>query len=263
MKFIHISDIHLIDKTQPSLYGTDPYCRLEKALESVKRWHSDAKFVVITGDLCDNASSFAYTKLRSIIENYDIDIYPILGNHDRRDLFELQFPEFIHGGFVQYVKNTDGKVFLFLDTLVESKPYGKFCDNRLKWLENQLKSHTKEYIYLFMHHHPLTCGLYEMDNHANFRTSEEFWRLLAEFKNVKHISFGHIHRIMHGVKNGISLHSTRSTTFQVAYCPDSKKEYLTNKENPTYAIVEIDKLGDARVHHHEYMDEDRVYLGFC
>ena len=263
MKFIHISDTHLIGDKQPSLYGIDPYFRLEKALDSVYKWHSDARFVAITGDLCDNASDFAYAKLQSIVKNYNLDIYPILGNHDRRDMFESYFSEFKHDGFVQYVKNIDDKVFIFLDTLAEGSPYGEFCNNRLKWLENQLKRHDKKYIYLFMHHHPISCGLYEMDNHANFRTSKEFWSLLSRFKNVKHISFGHIHRIMHSVKDGISLHSTRGTAFQVAYRPDSEKEYLTNEENPTYAIIETDKTGDTRVHHHEYMNEDRLYAGLC
>lgn len=263
MKFIHISDTHLTSDIQPSLYGIDSYFRLEIALRSIDKWHSDAKFVVITGDLCNNVSDFAYAKLQSIVKNYDIDIYPMLGNHDRRDLFEPYFAKFIHEGFVQYVKNIDDKVFIFLDTLVEGKPYGEFCDSRLKWLENQLKRYSKENIYLFMHHHPIACGLYEMDNQANFRTSKEFWKLLGRFKNIKHISFGHIHRIMHSVKNGISMHSTRSTTFQVAYKPNSKVEYLTNEENPTYAIIDIDKDGDTRVHHHEYMNEDRFYLGEC
>jgi 3',5'-cyclic AMP phosphodiesterase CpdA len=262
LKFIHISDVHLIDEHQPNLYGVNPYFRLEKAFESIKKEHSDAKFIVLSGDLCDNASDFAYGRLFCMIENLPFEVYPILGNHDKKELFLSHFSEFEDGGFVQYVKNIDDKAFIFLDTSVENQPYGQLCQSRLKWLENQLKIHKKKDIYLFMHHHPVNCGLYVMDNFANFKTSKEFWRLLGGYKNVKHISFGHIHRIFHATKNGVSLHSTRGTAFQVAYTPNEKKEYLTNEENPTYAIVDIQD-DSLKIHHHEYLNEDRVYLGDC
>ncbi len=263
MKFIHISDPHLIGDERSSLYGIDPDFRLKKAFESIEKSHSDAKFVTITGDLSNSASSLAYAKLQTIMKNSKLDVYPILGNHDKREIFKSYFPEFINDGFVQYTKKIDNKVFLFLDTLVEDKPYGELCKNRTRWLQNQLKTYNDEWVYIFMHHHPISCGLHEMDTVANFKTAELFWNMLKPYNNVKHISFGHIHRIMHSYKDGISLHSTRSTTFQVAYKPDDKVEYLTNKENPTYAIIDIDDDGNTRVHHHEYMDEERFYLGEC
>ncbi|MFK5882183.1 MAG: phosphodiesterase [Sulfurospirillum sp.] len=263
MKFIQISDPHLIGDERPSLYGIDPNFRLDKAFESIKKWHSDAKFVVITGDLSNSASDLAYAKLQTVIKNSKFSVYPILGNHDKRDIFKSYFSEFTNDGFIQYAKKIDDKAFLFLDTLMEDKSYGELCDSRIKWLKNQLEIYNNKFLYIFMHHHPISCGMHEMDTVANFKTQQKFWDLLKPYKNIKHISFGHIHRIMHSSKNGISLHSTRSTTFQVAYKPDNKVEYLTNEENPTYAIINIDKDGNTRVHHHEYLSEDRFYLGEC
>ena len=64
---------------------------------------------------------------------------------------------------------------------------------------------------------------------------------------------------MHVARDSVTMHSTRSTTFQVAYQPQSKLEYLTNKEKPTYAIMEIQKNDTIRIHHHEYLDEKRYY----
>jgi 3',5'-cyclic AMP phosphodiesterase CpdA len=263
LKFIQISDTHLIEDWQPSIYGIDPTFRLEKAIESINKWHKDTSFITITGDLCNQASKEVYAKLHAITKNSILPIYPILGNHDNREIFAKFYPELMDDGFVQYVKKIDGKIFIFLDTLVKGKPYGKLCDTRFKWLSIQLQKYKNKPIYICMHHHPIKCGLYEMDNKANFKTSEFFWNLLRKYNNIKHISFGHIHRIMHSTKNGISLHSTRSTAFQVAYRPDSKEEFLTNEENPTYAIIDIDKNNDARVHHHEYLNEDRIYKGLC
>jgi len=251
----------LIGGDSNSLYGIDPYDRFEQALKSINKWHSDADFIVITGDLTDCASSSAYASLRSVIKESKIPIYLILGNHDKRDIFFKYFTQFTTDSFVQYTRKIENKVFIFLDTLVEDKPYGELCKLRMKWLENILEKNNDNLVYFFMHHHPMDCGLYEMDNMANFKSSEIFWSLLKKYDNVKHISFGHIHRIMHGLKYGISLHSTRSTTFQVAYRPDKKEEFLSNEENPTYAILQSLEDDSFRVHHHEFMNEDKIYLG--
>jgi 3',5'-cyclic AMP phosphodiesterase CpdA len=263
LKFIQISDTHLIGDECHSLYGLDPKSRLIKALQSIDKWHKDAKFIAITGDLTNDGSSSAYKNLQEIISNSNFPIYPILGNHDKRDSFCQYFQGFKNSNFIQYAKEIDGKVFLFLDTLVENQPYGLFCQNRLDWIESQLQAYKDKKIYIFMHHHPIPSGLYDMDTMANFKSSEIFWNMLKKYKNIKHIAFGHLHRIMHSCKDGISLHSTRSTAFEVAYRTDCKEEYLTNAENPTYAIIDINKDGDTRVHHHEYLSEDKIYIGEC
>jgi len=261
MKIIQLSDLHLIGEDSSLLYGIDPYERLELALKSIEKNHSDATFIVITGDLTDNSSHKGYEVLKSIVDKSSIPMHLILGNHDNRDIFSNYFPDLFEDEFVQYTKKIDGKVFLFLDTLVEDESYGEFCDIRMKWLKNRLEEYRKESIYIFMHHHPIDSGLYEMDNLANFKSKELFWSLLKKYKNIKHISFGHLHRIMHSMKDNISLHSTRSTTFQVAYRPDEKSEFLTNDESPTYAIMDIMQDGNPRIHHHEFMNEDRFYRG--
>jgi 3',5'-cyclic AMP phosphodiesterase CpdA len=261
MKIIQLSDLHLIGNKNKSLYGIDPNFRLKKALKSIEKNHSDAKFIVITGDLTDNASIQSYKFLAEIIKNCTIPIYVIVGNHDKRDVFAKYFGHLVNEGFIQFTKKIENKVHIFLDTLVENKSYGELCSSRMAWLKDRLDESTEDLVYIYMHHHPIDSGLYEMDNMANFKSSKEFWDLLKKYQNVKHISFGHLHRIMHSSKQNISLHSTRSTAFQVAYQPDSKTEYLTNEEQPTYALIEIVEEGNTRIHHHEFMNEDRFYLG--
>ena len=58
MKFIHITDIHLVSG-DGLLNGSVPSERLEKCLDDILKWHSDAEFCVISGDL----SEFAEKKL--------------------------------------------------------------------------------------------------------------------------------------------------------------------------------------------------------
>jgi len=258
VKIIHLTDTHILGAERANVYGIDVALQLKKALKSIEKYHSDANFIVITGDLVDVATYDSYELLDKILSKSKIPIYLIVGNHDSRDYFSQFFPEFINGKFVQYTQQFEDKNFIFLDTLVEEERYGMMCQDRLGWLEEQLGLHPELSTYLFMHHHPIDSGLYEMDVIADFRSKDPFWEIVDRYPNIKHISFGHIHRIMHAYKGSVSMHATRSTTFQVSYQPDTQLEYLTNQEKPTYAIMDILSDDSARMHHHEYLDE-RIY----
>jgi len=263
MKFIHLSDTHILGREEPSLYGLNPDIMLKRALKSIKKMHKDAAFIVITGDISDNGKKLSYKKLKTVAKKSKIEILPILGNHDFRENFAYYFPELMcKNGFIQYVREVDNIAFIFLDTLSIGNAYGELCSIRLSWLKEQLERFKNRYIYIFMHHHPVECGLYMMDNYANFKSSDEFWKLLDNYNNIKHITFGHIHGIQHSIRGGVSMHSTKSTTFQVAYLPTKMHEFLTNEE-PTYAIVTINSQGDSTIKHHQFLTEERIFTGRC
>ncbi len=262
MKIIHLSDTHIIEKSKKNLYGINPSLRLEKALQSIRANHSNASMIIISGDLVNTPSSKAYNTFCKIIKRYDFPVYPIIGNHDDRDIFFDFFPQFKNDGFAQYIVDIEEFAFVFLDTNVKNKPYGRLCSKRLKWIEETLKNKQDKEIYIFMHHHPLASGMYEMDNTANLKESDKFWNIIEKYKNIKHITFGHLHRITQMNKGNISLHSTKSTVFEVAYRPNEEREYLTNEEKPTYAIMNINR-NFLLIHHHEFLNEDDIYEGNC
>ena len=258
MKIIHLSDTHILGKLRDNLFGLSPIQRLKKALKSINKNHKDASFIVITGDLVDYATPQAYEIFNSVVNRSKIPVYPILGNHDNRELFKKYHPKLFNENFVQYDFVLEDKAFIFLDTLDQGKESGKLCKIRLKWLKSKLKEHKTKDTYIFMHHHPIECGLHEFDTNANFKTAKEFWDLLSNYNNIKHITFGHIHRDMNAVKGNITMHSCRSTTFQVALKMNEDTEYLTNKEKPAYVIMDI-KDDTIRLHEHEYLDESKYY----
>jgi len=262
MKFIHLTDTHILGREEPSLYGLNPDIMLKRALKSIKKMHSDATFIVITGDISDNGKKLSYKKLKTITKKSKIEILPILGNHDCRENFSYYFSELEDNGFIQYSRVYDNFAFIFLDTLSVGNSYGELCPKRLNWLQKELERFKKHHIYLFMHHHPIECGLFMMDNQANFKSSYEFWSIISKYSNIKHITFGHIHGILHSVKGTITMHSTRSTTFQVAYLPTKQQEFLTNEE-PTYAIVTLDHRGNITIRHHQFLTEERIFSGRC
>mgnify|MGYP002059127644 FL=1 len=67
MKFIHLTDTHVIG--DGLLYGQDPAARLLAAVASINAEHSDAGFVVLTGDMTHWGDAAAYARFLSEIKN--------------------------------------------------------------------------------------------------------------------------------------------------------------------------------------------------
>ena len=62
MKFIHISDIHLVPE-DGDLNGCIPSERLEACLIDIEQHHYDTEFCVVSGDLAEFAEPEAYAHL--------------------------------------------------------------------------------------------------------------------------------------------------------------------------------------------------------
>jgi 3',5'-cyclic AMP phosphodiesterase CpdA len=258
MKIIHLSDTHILDDRNKTLKGINPAINLEKALQSIEKNHNDAEFIVITGDLVESPSKKAYEIFYEIIKKSTIPVYPLIGNHDDRELFLKFFPAFQSDRFAQYFFVTDNLAFVFLDTNVKNQIFGKLCDKRLEWLENILQKNRDKNLFIFMHHHPIEVGMYKMDNEYDLKNKNEFFNLINKFNNVKHISFGHVHRIIQVYKNSISLNSTRALVSSIVYNPKLKEEYFTNEEKPTYAVLNILK-DTLLIHYCEFLNEERIF----
>ncbi len=257
-KYIHISDLHLIDRGH--LYGINPISRFKKALESIKKHHSNSDFVVITGDLSDKGSVKSYEILKEAIDSFPIPIHLILGNHDNRSNFLKVFPEYENSNkFVQYLKEYDDRVFIFLDTLAKKNTGGKLCKKRFKWLKDRLKENSSKPLYIFMHHNPIESGMYLFDDGGwGLEKRDKFWELLEKYENIKHISFGHIHQEIMASENHITLNCTKATVHQIAYFTSLKEEYLTIAEDPAYAIIEMKKKS-TRVSWHKFLKDEEIF----
>lgn len=59
MKFIHFTDLHLVPRGE-KLWGFDPVARFEACLSDLAKFHADAEFCVISGDLTDRGDIASY-----------------------------------------------------------------------------------------------------------------------------------------------------------------------------------------------------------
>ena len=244
MKFIHLTDLHLVPPGE-SLWGLDPFARLDVALTDIATHHADADFVAITGDLTERGDIAAYEALRDRLKRLPLETHLILGNHDDRANYLQVFGGADEAGHVQKGFVHDGAHWLFLDTLKgPPSSAGLYDAPRREWLTKRLDDAKGAPVYLFMHHPPFDIAHPLMDL-IKLDDAEDFAALLKDH-DVRHIFFGHAHRTISGVWRGIPFSALPSLNHQLPLVGGSV-ETVYSDEPPMYAVVTV-KDGMTIVH---------------
>ncbi len=253
MKFIHLTDTHLVDPVQ-MLHGLDPASRFSPAIDSINTLHADAECCIISGDLTDAGEPAAYQFLAERIARSLIPCHLMVGNHDHHAHFRRCFPgtPVDESGFVQYTLETSAGVFVFLDTVLEGTHSGFYCEARQAWLKESLDKYRDRPVFLFMHHPPFDIQMPCLDS-IGLTNKQEFAEIVRGHKNIRHLFFGHAHRPLSGNWNGISFSSLRGTNHQVGLDFETHKIIYVD-EPPEYNVVFISDQ-TLVVHTHPYLNE--------
>ena len=240
MKFIHITDIHLVGKGE-MLHGLSPQSRLKACLDDIAKWHKDASFCVISGDLAEFGDAPAYQVLQEQLASFPLPCFLLIGNHDNRDIFQSVFKDCPkdENGFVQHRHEAEGKVFLFLDSTKDGAGAheGQLCTKRLAWLQDELIKAGDKPTYLFLHHPPFDIGVTYVDD-IRLVEADAFAETLKVAKNIRHIFYGHVHRMTYVNWRGIPFTSLCGLNHQIPLNPESTiSEYCD--EAPAYGVVDI------------------------
>lgn len=215
MKFIHLTDTHVIGEGE--LYGQDPAARLRAAVDTINAEHSDADFVVLTGDMTHWGDAAAYARFSREIKKLNMPVHLMVGNHDDTTAFFAAFPETPRdgNGFVQSGFETPFGRFLLLDTKDPETHADAYCSARQAWLDRELYQ-TDGPIVLFMHHQPFKTGIAAMDR-IMLQDAEAIYNVIAPHKaRIRHLFFGHVHSAIFGNWRGISCSCMHGLNHQVA-----------------------------------------------
>lgn len=259
MKIIHISDFHL---TAPGerLCGLDPHDRAGRCLDDIARWHDDAAFCVISGDIADKGQVEAYYWLSKRLEGFPLRVFVMTGNHDDREALSNAFPEARRDedGFLQDAHSTPAGIFLFLDTLKGPVSEGAYCERRRAWLSRQLEHARGRPVWIFMHHPPFDVGIPYMDR-IKLEEADAFAQVIEAHQNIRHIFFGHVHRAAYVQWKGISCTSLPGTNHQVPLRREAVGAAYS-LEPPMYGVVMLD--GEVtRVHFEACLDRYPANIG--
>lgn len=261
MKLIHITDTHLVAEGD-ILYGLDPYARLCACIDDILQHHTDAVACVITGDLTHRGELAAYQALAKQLQRLPMPVYPLMGNHDRRDIFHQIFPHGLRDahGYVQGVVRHGQHSLVMLDTLSEGENGGRFDGPRPQWLEQTLaqEAQSGQQVLLFLHHPPFSIGIPSLDCMSLFNP-KMLADVLRKFSHVQHMFFGHVHRPLCGSWQGISFSTMRGLNHQVPFDLVTVSPVPKSHEPPAYAVSLI--APDMVVaHFHDFLDTSTLAI---
>ena len=256
MKFVHITDLHLVPPGE-TLWGLDPFARLDACLSDIAAHHAGAAFCAITGDLAENGEVAAYEALRRRLAAFPIETHLMLGNHDDRTNYLGVFGGADSAGFVQHAIARENAHFLFLDTLKgPPSSAGLYDAPRRAWLSGQLAKARGAPVYLFMHHPPFNIGHALMDL-IKLDEPERFAGLIKGH-DIRHIFFGHAHRAISGQWRGIPFSALPSLNHQLPLVGTSV-ETVYSDEPPMYAAVLIE-AGCTIVHSDAFLNRGQARM---
>ena len=241
LKIIHLTDLHLIEPGE-KLFGLSPHACVDRCLEDIVKWHSDADFCIITGDLTHVGQPEAYAWLRDRLSAYPLTTHLMIGNHDDPSAFKAHFPEtpVDQHGFIQHAFDTPAGRMVLLDTYKGATSEGSYCERRRNWLRTQLDAAKGEPAWLFMHHPPFDISNKYMDR-IKLEDHAAFGDLITAYDNIRHIFYGHIHRPGYVNWRGIPFTSLPSLNHQVPLSRGAVDGKPYSYEPPMYGVVLIDE----------------------
>ena len=126
---------------------------------------------------------------------------------------------------------------MMLDTVEEGKGWGSYCKKRLAWLRDALAKSQDRKVYLFMHHPPFDVGMPCVDRLGLGSDGQHMGEVLADYNNIRHLFFGHVHRPIAGSWRGIPYTTLRGTNHQVPLDFNAVEVVPKSHEPPAYALV--------------------------
>ena len=190
-KFAFITDSHYY------------YDNFRKVIEDINK-NDEILFVIVGGDMTEQAVLKEYELFYSIMENLDKPYLTVIGNHDHKsngaDIYKKMF-----GDYNYSFEFNNNKFVLFDDTFWEREGEPDF-----NWLSNELNNHSDyKQVFTIAHIPPY-------DDQFTSTLRQKYIDIM-ETNNVKLSIHGHRHKFIYDKSSSVS-YLTGPTLKDAAYC---------------------------------------------
>lgn len=242
MLIAQLTDTHIKPAGELAYGKVDTAAFLRRTVAHLNRLQPEVDAVFVTGDLADRGQDAEYELLAEILADLTPPVYLAAGNHDRREGIRAAFPGHDYltgdGDFLHYWIDLGGLRAVVMDSSVPGEPYGRFCTERLAWLEQTLAQASDRPTMIFQHHPPFETGIRHMDV-QNLQDAETYLAVLVRHPQVAHVACGHVHRASETVLKGLGVSIAPSPAHAVTLDLDPEGAPSFTMEPPQLRLFHV------------------------
>jgi Icc protein len=244
IELIQFTDTHIFASEEKDFDGIDTLDSLKQVITHARRefWPPDA--ILMTGDLVHEPLAGAYQRLLTVIQELQIPIACLAGNHDVSDLMQqILDTENITTAKSIFFNNWH---ILMLNTFLANTHSGYLAQEELQFLEQQLQSNPDKFTLVCLHHPPVKIDSPWMDE-MGLNNPADLFSIIDAHTHIKGILWGHIHQEFMMTRNGVLLMSSPSTCVQ--FKPNTE-EYVKDNKSAGYRRLRLLASGEIRTEIH-------------
>jgi len=231
----------LLDQPEETFHSLNTRKRLEAVLSHSLSRYPDIDFLLFTGDISQTGSEESYTIFNSLIQQYDLPIYCIPGNHDTPELLQHIIPGCPNNS-INIIQS--GKFSLvLLNSRVENKEHGMITQRCLQQLQDHLKNSEDQFNIFAIHHPPVLINSKWLDE-IGLKNKTEFFRIINKYPQSALLLFGHVHQEIDRQLDKLRLLATPSTCYQ--FKANSEYMHRIDTPLPAYRFVQLTTTNDIK-----------------
>jgi 3',5'-cyclic AMP phosphodiesterase CpdA len=242
IRFIHITDTHIGPTKDFEWFFVKPYSCTERIIKHLNNLKDKPDFVLHTGDITAQfPDKPSFTLAQEILSRLNYPVYYVTGNHDSSGMIKDYFPMKAITPLVKdesknaYYFDVQNYRFITLDGRGpdEIDPHGSLSPDQFVALEEQLKQEDKLFI-LSIHFPPVKLDSLWLDKDMLLFEGDRLHSLFKEHRDkVLGVFFGHVHRGLQVVNDGVFYSSVGSSYMQFQSYP-SKEDVIFESTGRSY-----------------------------
>jgi Icc protein len=232
VRLIQFTDTHLLADPASELHGVNSWQTLQTAISHAGSRFDKADAILLTGDLVHDEAG-GYDNIAAAFGKSPVPVYCLPGNHDLPEQMRVALSRspFQVGGCAVLGR----WIIVMLDSFLANHASGRLGAEQLKQLDQTLTSHADKHALVCLHHHPITMHSEWLDT-VGLEDADGFQAVIAKHKNVRGISWGHVHQSLDLFSNGVRYMATPSTCAQ--WTPRSD-DFAVDDKPPGYRVLEL------------------------
>ena len=234
IKFVHITDTHLLDSAEETFHGLNTKENLERVLANSQARYPDVDFFLFTGDISQTGTAKSYALFKAVMQEYDQPVYCVPGNHDKPKLLQC----IIRDSPDSSINIIDlGKFSLvLLNSWVDGEHHGVVTQHCLQQLDDHLKNSVDKFNIIAIHHPPVVINSKWLDE-LGLQNQTEFLQVINKYSQNTLLLCGHVHQEVDLELDNLRLLATPSTCHQYR----ANSEHMSREERaaPAYRYVRL------------------------